>query len=49
MYRSGGRLRRVTGFPGGFVVARPGCYDLEARVERGRTFRRTVSFGAGSC
>jgi hypothetical protein len=49
MYRSGGRLRRVTAFPGGFVVARPGCYELEVRVERGRSFRRTVSFGAGSC
>jgi hypothetical protein len=43
-----GRLRRVTVFPGGFSLARPGCYELV--VQSGaRVYRRTVSFGAGRC
>jgi hypothetical protein len=43
-----GRLRRVTVFPGGFSLARPGCYALV--VQSGaRTYRRTLSFGAGRC
>jgi hypothetical protein len=43
-----GRLRRVTVFPGGFILARPGCYELV--VQSGaRVYRRTVSFGVGRC
>ena len=49
MYGSDGRLRRVTVFPGGFSFSRPGCYELVVRVDRGRTYRRTVSLGAGFC
>ena len=49
MYGSDGRLRRVTVFPGGFSFLRRGCYELEVRVERGRTYRRTISLGAGEC
>lgn len=49
MYGSDGRLRRVTVFPGGFSFARRGCYELEVRVDRGRTYRRTISLGAGRC
>jgi hypothetical protein len=49
MFAGNGRLRRVTAFPGGFSFARRGCYVLEVRVERGRTYRRTVSLGAGRC
>ena len=45
----GGRLKRVTGFPGGLSFTRLGCYDLEVRIDGGRTFRRTVSLGAGRC
>jgi hypothetical protein len=49
MYGSDGRLRRVTVFPGGLSFSRRGCYELEVRVDRGRTYRRTISLGAGSC
>lgn len=49
MFGGVGRLRRVTVFPGGFSFLRRGCYELEVRVERGRTYRRTISLGAGSC
>jgi hypothetical protein len=49
MFGGNGRLRRVTAFPGGFSFARRGCYELEVRVERGRTYRRTISLGAGRC
>ena len=49
MFGRNGRLRRVTGFPGGFSFARRGCYEIEVRVERGRTFRRTISLGGGGC
>jgi hypothetical protein len=49
MYGSDGRLRRVTVFPGGFSFARRGCYELEVRVDRVRTYRRTISLGAGIC
>jgi hypothetical protein len=49
MYGSDGRLRRVTVFPGGFSFLRRGCFELEVRVERGRTYRRTISLGAGEC
>jgi hypothetical protein len=49
MFGGNGTLRRVTMFPGGFSFVRPGCYELEVRVERGRTYRRTISLGAGRC
>jgi hypothetical protein len=49
MYGSDGRLRRVTVFPGGFSFSRRGCYELEVHVDRGRTYRRTISLGAGAC
>jgi hypothetical protein len=49
MFGGSGRLRRVTLFPGGFSFIRRGCYELEVHVERGRTYRRTISFGAGRC
>lgn len=40
-----GRVGRVTGFPGGFVLTRPGCYPLDVRVDGGRTRRVRVPFG----
>ena len=49
MFGGNGRLRRVTAFPGGFSFNRRGCYQLEVRVDRGRTYRRTISLGAGRC
>jgi len=49
MFGGNGRLRRVTAFPGGFSFARRGCYELEVRVDRGRTYRRTISLGGGRC
>ena len=49
MFGRNGRLIRVTGFPGGLSFTRRGCYELEVKVERGRTFRRTISLGAGVC
>ena len=49
MFGGNGTLRRVTMFPGGFSFTRRGCYELEVRVERGRTYRRTISLGGGSC
>jgi hypothetical protein len=49
MFGGNGRLRRVTMFPGGFSFLRPGCYPVEVQVERGRTYRRTISLGAGTC
>jgi hypothetical protein len=49
MFGGNGRLRRVTAFPGGFSFDRRGCYELEVRVERGRTYRRTISLGSGRC
>ena len=49
MFGGNGTLRRVTMFPGGFSFTRRGCYELEVRVERGRTYRRTISLGAGRC
>jgi hypothetical protein len=49
MFGDNGRLRRVTAFPGGVSFTRRGCFDLEVRVERGRTYRRTISLGAGAC
>jgi hypothetical protein len=42
-------LGRVTAFPGGLSFTRRGCYQLEVRVDRGRTYRRTISLGAGRC
>lgn len=49
MFGGNGRLRRVTVFPGGLSFFRRGCFDVEARVDGGRTYRRTISLGAGSC
>jgi hypothetical protein len=49
LFGGNGRLRRVTMFPGGFSFTSRGCYELEARVERGRTYRRTISLGVGAC
>jgi hypothetical protein len=49
MFGGNGRLRRVTMFPGGLSLTRRGCYELEVQVERGRTYRRTISLGAGRC
>lgn len=49
MFRNVGRLRRVTMFPGGFSYARPGCYALEVKVERGRTYRGRVRLGVTRC
>ena len=42
-------LGRVTAFPGAFSFTRRGCYELIVQVERGRTYRRTISLGAGRC
>jgi len=39
------RLRRVTGFPGGFVIRKPGCYAVEVHVDGGRTHRVRIAFG----
>jgi hypothetical protein len=41
--------KRVTGYSGAFVFTERGCYPLEVRVEHGRTYRRTVSLGGGTC
>ena len=46
---NGERYGRVTGFSGALVFSRLGCYPLEVRVDRGRTFRGTISLGAGRC
>jgi len=46
---NGLRYRRVTGFNGGFAVARRGCYTLEVKAEGRRAYRRTVSLGGGPC
>ena len=40
-----GPVGRVTGFSGGFSVARPGCYPLDIRVEGGRTYRARLPLG----
>jgi hypothetical protein len=48
MFLGVGVLRRVTVFPGGFSLARRGCYALVVEA-RSRTYRRPVSFGAGRC
>ena len=44
-----GTVGPVTGFPGGFVLTRPGCVPLEVRVAGRPVARRVVSFGAGRC
>jgi hypothetical protein len=41
--------KRVTGYSGAFVFTERGCYPLEVRVEHGRTYRRTISLGGGTC
>jgi hypothetical protein len=45
MFGGNGRLRRVTVFPGGLSFSRRGCYELEVRVDRGRSYRRTIALG----
>lgn len=40
-----GRVGAVTGFNGGFVLTRPGCYRVEVRVEDGRTHAVRIPFG----
>jgi hypothetical protein len=40
-----GRVGNVTGFNGGFVLTRPGCYRVEVRVEGGRTHAVRIPFG----
>ena len=43
-----GTVGRWTAFPGGFLLTGPGCVPVEVR-ERGRVYRKTLSFGAGDC
>jgi hypothetical protein len=40
-----GRVGAVTGFNGGFVLTRAGCYRLEVRVAGGRTHAVRIPFG----
>jgi hypothetical protein len=40
-----GTVGQVTGFSGGFSMMRPGCYPLDVRVERGRSYRVRIAFG----
>jgi hypothetical protein len=40
-----GRVGAVTGFNGGFVLTRAGCYRVEVRVEGGRTHAVHIPFG----
>jgi hypothetical protein len=40
-----GRVGTVTGFNGGFVLTKPGCYRIEVRVEGARTHAVRVPFG----
>ena len=44
-----GTVGPVTGFSGGFVLARPGCVPLEVRVPGRPVVRVRVSFGVGRC
>lgn len=45
-----GRVGLVTGFAGGFILARPGCIPLELWVEgRREPIRRLVPFGVLHC
>jgi|GEM_PF-2925552 len=44
-----GPVGPVTGFPGGFVLKRPGCVPLEARVPARPVVRATVRFGVRRC
>ncbi len=46
---AGTKLRRVTGFPGGFSFAKRGCYPLTVQVAGGRTYRGTVKLGVARC
>ena len=46
---AGTKLRRVTGFPGGFSFAKRGCYPLTVQVASGRTYRGTVKLGVTRC
>ena len=40
-----GRVGPVTGFNGGFVLTKAGCYRVEVGVEGGRTHSVRVPFG----
>jgi hypothetical protein len=40
-----GRVGAVTGFNGGFVLTRPGCFRVEVRVDGGRTHAARIPFG----
>lgn len=40
---------RVTAFSGGLGVTRFGCYPLEIRVDRGRSYRGVVRLGVNRC
>jgi hypothetical protein len=40
-----GRVGAVTGFSGGFLIAKRGCYPLDVRVVGGRTHRVRIAFG----
>jgi hypothetical protein len=40
-----GRVGAVTGFNGGFVLTKPGCYRVEVRVDGGRTHAVRIPFG----
>jgi hypothetical protein len=49
-FRPGTTVGRVTGFSGGFVFARRGCYPLEVWVDgRAEPLRRTIPLGAVRC
>jgi hypothetical protein len=43
-----GTVGRWTAFPGGFLLTGPACVPVEVR-DRGRVYRKTLSFGAGDC
>jgi hypothetical protein len=44
-----GPVGAITGFSGGFRLARPGCLPLEVRVPGRALIRATVPFGTGRC
>jgi hypothetical protein len=49
-FRPGVTVGRVTGFTGGFVFARRGCYPLEVWIDgRAEPFRRRIPLGAVRC
>jgi hypothetical protein len=49
-FRRGTTVGALTGFTGGFVFTRRGCYSLEVWVDgRPEPFRRTIPLGVPSC